>query len=162
VGLVLPDSVRWPFATALALRHFGDQCLHPALASLFSKRSTRESVELESPRALVQRTFKRCLRLTAVDGDNASAAVRGPHMIWELISEVYERPLAPPLTSSAVSGRAVPVGFSDADNWELLLWAAVTCATQWHRMQTTGAPQDAGHYQVFDELLIPMLHKHST
>ena len=41
---VLPDATRWPAATALALRHFGADCLHPslcqhpALAPLFAAR----------------------------------------------------------------------------------------------------------------------------
>ena len=41
----------------------------------------------------------------------------------------------------------VPRGFSDADNWQLLLWAALLCAQDWHRAQTTGSVEAASRYQ---------------
>ena len=43
--------------------------------------------------------------------------------------ELYERPAA----SAAPSIRAIPALFSPNDHWEVLLWAAITCATVWHR-----------------------------
>jgi hypothetical protein len=35
---------------------------------------------------------------------------------------------------------AIPPRLQDADHWELLMWAAITCAKQWIRMQATNNP----------------------
>ena len=77
--------------------------------------------------------------------------------VWSLLAELYERPLegdiqralAPPAAASSSSSllAAVPRGFSDADNWQLLLWAALLCAQDWHRAQTTGSVEAASRYQ---------------
>ena len=82
--------------------------------------------------------------------------------VWSLLAELYERPLegdiqrapAPAAAGSSSSSSlppvgvaAVPRGFSDADNWQLLLWAALLCAQDWHRAQTTGSVEAASRYQ---------------
>ena len=81
--------------------------------------------------------------------------------VWSLLAELYERPLegdiqralaGPAAASSSsslppVGAAAVPRGFSDADNWQLLLWAALLCAQDWHRAQTTGSVEAASRYQ---------------
>ena len=141
--VVLPDSRRWPLATAFVLSHFGEHCLHPALVELFAPISERQSVAVESPRERIQRTFKRCLRLAAADADiQAGEGIGGgSDSVWALMSEIYERPLEPSgggssSSSAAPSSAPIPDGFSQADNWELLLWAVITCATDWHRVQS--------------------------
>ena len=187
--LVLPDTSRWPLATAFVLRHFGDCCLHPSLAPLFAplfaplaaKRS--DSNSFETARDRIQRTLKRCLRLAAADADGAvgvgappeaderpevderrSVAVgsgeHGMDAVWDLLSEVYERPLDESSTSASLASNsasasstlpsaagAIPPCFSASDNWEVLLWAAIRCASDWHLMQSTASPQAASRYQ---------------
>ena len=185
--LVVPDAGCWPTATDFALRHFGEHCIHPNMVQLFTPIAERQSVGLETPRARVQRTFKRSLRLAVADAcgppvraaalapaeaAGAAAAARSSHVIggldrsdgsgkvWALISEVYERPLASVVANSffssspsanmpddGVPAATIPPDLSEADHWELLLWAAIKCATQWHRMQSTGLPHDASQYQ---------------
>ena len=104
---------------------------------------------------------------------SASASAASPASldgVWALIAELYERPLegegdnqrtlapppAPSSSSSASSSSflppagaaaALPRGFSEADNWQLLLWAALLCAQDWHRAQTTGSLEAASRYQ---------------
>ena len=139
--VVLPDSVNWPASTDLLLAHSGSQCLHPSLASVFSQIADRQSVSLESPRMRIQRTLKSCLRLVAADEGGTD------NDMWNLISEVQGRSAAASSTPAEVVDSDWTTRCSDADNWDLLLWAAISCATQWHRMQTTGTPQDAARYQ---------------
>ena len=160
--LVLPDAGSCPAATALVLRHFGEHCLHPTLVPLFVPVADRQSVGLETPCARVQRTFKRSLRLavgdaiTPLPAPSAAAAAGvasgvddsndGLDVVWALVSEVYERPMVS--EASAQDGETViPSGLSDADHWELLMWAAITCAKQWIRMQATGNPCHGSRYQ---------------
>jgi hypothetical protein len=169
--LVRPDADNSPTATAFALRHFGEHCLHPALVPLFAPVAERQSVGFESPRALIQRTFRRSLRLAAADATAtaaptpaaaaaAAAASRlggtnkdGLEQLWELISEVYARPLTATAADAEDAGDddlsqgIIPAGLSDADNWELLIWAAITCAKHWFLMQATSNPQHASRYQ---------------
>ena len=162
--LVLPDTDNGtPMATDFALRHYGEHCLHPALVPLFTPVAERQSVGFESPRALIQRTFRRSLRLAAADATTPAAAtpaaaaaaaaasrLEGSHdglgQLWDLISEVYERPLAAEEVAGEDQG-LIPSGLSDADNWELLMWAAITCAREWFLMQATSNPQHASRYQ---------------
>ena len=74
--------------------------------------------------------------------------------VWNLLAELYERPLEAPAAAAAASSSstapgcaAVPRGFSDADNWQLLLWAALLCAQDWHQAQITGSVEAASRYQ---------------
>jgi hypothetical protein len=71
---------------------------------------------------------------TAVDDSDD-----GLDQVWALVSEVYERPMV--LEASIENEEtAIPPRLQDADHWELLMWAAITCAKQWIRMQATSNP----------------------
>lgn len=119
--LVLPDAAHWPVATAHVLQHFAADCLHPTLAPTFAfMLMAGRRGGLETPCARIQRSFHRSLRLAAQGGEDE---------VWALVTELYERPAA----SAAPSIRAIPALFSPNDHWEVLLWAAITCATEWHR-----------------------------
>jgi hypothetical protein len=162
--LVFPDEDRWPSATAFVLCHFRERCLHPSLASIFAPIADRQSVGLESPASWITQSFKTSLRLAIADTTTpiianaeqttasgvASAGQSGQSLanVWALLSEVLERPLV--AASTTVWANAADDDRSrlcHGDSWDLLLWAAITCAHQWHRMQTTGTAQDASCYQ---------------
>ena len=152
--VVMPDPTMWPQGTALALRHFGQHCLHPAMVPLLASIAERQSVGLETPRDFIQRHFKACLRRSAADSEMgvgvASDSVDGgSELVWSLISELYERPLDTSVASSAASSDVdslgVPACFTTTDHWEVLLWAAITCATEWHLMQS-GSAHGASRY----------------
>ena len=118
---MLPDAAHWPVATAHVLQHFAADCLHPTLAPTFAfMLMAGRRGGLETPCARIQRSFHRSLRLAAQGGEDE---------VWALVTELYERPAA----SAAPSIRAIPALFSPNDHWEVLLWAAITCATEWHR-----------------------------
>ena len=77
------------------------------------------------------------------DSSGAGTAVEdsddGLDQVWALVSEVYERPMV--LEASIENEEtAIPPRLQDADHWELLMWAAITCAKQWIRMQATSNP----------------------
>ena len=127
--LVLPDEARWPVSTKLLVRdhyeeetHVGEafakSCLHPALAPLFATLADSQSVGLESPRHYIQRNLQSCL---------ASEAQYTDGSLWPLIAELYERPLDA-LTATPSVASSVPRIFSETNNWEILLWAAIECA----------------------------------
>jgi len=71
---------------------------------------------------------------TAVDDSND-----GLDQVWALVSEVYERPMVSE-ASAENEETVIPPRLQDADHWELLMWAAITCAKQWIRMQATSNP----------------------
>lgn len=160
--LVFPDDRDGSTVARFSLRHFGEHCLHPLLVPLFASVAERQSVGFESPRARVQRTFRRSLRLAVAEASGplpatpaeaaaAAAASRAEggndgssDQLWSFISEVYGR------SSEELGGGspAIPSGLSDADNWELLMWAAITCAKQYYLAQVaTSSPQHAFRYQ---------------
>jgi hypothetical protein len=78
---------------------------------------------------------------TAVDDSND-----GLDQVWALVSEVYERPMVSE-ASAENEETVIPPRLQDADHWELLMWAAITCAKQWIRMQATSNPCHGSRYQ---------------
>ncbi|KAL7550003.1 hypothetical protein ACHAWF_013259 [Thalassiosira exigua] len=125
---ILPDSDNWPESTAFCLRHFSSECIHPTLTPFFYPIADRQSVGLETPCARVKQTLRHCMRLAYSDIQS------GTDLIWKLVSEITN------------SGDA-SIELSDESKWELLMWAAITCATKWLRMKEEGLPEDASHYQ---------------
>jgi len=92
--------------------------------------------------------------------------------VWALVAELYERPLDPslppppyaaalqmqsppsasepaPATAGAAAATpgSIPHGFSESDNWEVLLFGVIACAKAWCRMQTSGTAEDASRYR---------------
>jgi hypothetical protein len=138
--VVLPDAVRFPHSNSFVLAHFRKDCLHPALAPIFSPLAERQSVGLQSPAVKIRTDFKRCLRLMVKDALSSpfgSEEATDEVISWGLISELYERSsFSQEQEVGAVAGaRPIPNGFTDKNNWELLLLAAILCAKQWHRMK---------------------------
>jgi hypothetical protein len=78
---------------------------------------------------------------TAVDDSNDRL-----DQVWALVSEVYERPMVSE-ASAENEETVIPPRLQDADHWELLMWAAITCAKQWVRMQATSNPCHGSRYQ---------------
>ena len=148
--LVQPDTAEWPLSTSFALRHSKSRCLHPAIAHLFAPIAARQSVGLESPREFVVRDFKRSLRLATADADaRLTAGVAeeeeeeteeedsGLQSVWALLEEVLDPPGA---------GFA-PTSTEAQHFWELLLWAAIQCATTWFKEQQTGSAMASSRHQ---------------
>ena len=95
----------------------GRVCTLPS-APLFAGLAESQSVGLESPRHYIQRNFQKVPAIEA-------AILTGS--LWPLIAELYERPLEAPAATPSVAS-PVPSIFSEANNWEVLLWAAIECA----------------------------------
>jgi hypothetical protein len=155
--LVLPDPDQCPAATAFVLRHYAEHCLHPGLVTLFSLVADRQSVGFESACERIQRRWRHSLRLAAEDMTTmasetpATAALAASStdeldQLWTLVSEVYGRPPASGLFA-VESPVTLPPGLSDVDHWELLVFAAITCAKQWFVMQTSTDTRHAACYQ---------------
>ena len=159
--LVLPDPIECPAASAFVLRHYAEHCLHPGLATLFSVVGEKQSVGFESACERIQRTWAHSLRLAAEDETALSSWTPGTAalaesstesnfdelgQLWALVGEVYGRPPAPG-QFSVQSSSTLPPGLSDVDHWELLVFAAITCAKQWFVVQTSRDTRHAASYQ---------------
>jgi hypothetical protein len=129
--------------------------VHPSPYTLFC-REMRPTILNEKPGMAVDEVNKalgaewskladaqRAKYNKTADSSGAGTAVDdsddGLDQVWALVSEVYERPMV--LEASIENEEtAIPPRLQDADHWELLMWAAITCAKQWIRMQATSNP----------------------
>ena len=151
--VVLPEPARFPLTTDFALQHASAHCLHPTMTHLFASIAERQSVGLESPHASFLRAFSRNLRLAMPsvdsvthDQDRRGADGCSVDAMWALLAEAFERPLD--VSPHATLSPSLPLAAgSAADRWDLVLWAAISCATQWLEVQETGSPEATSRYQ---------------
>jgi hypothetical protein len=134
--IALPDSLLWPKATSFALTWHASSCVHPSVAPLFASIADRPSVGLGSAPDFFVCDFSQNLRTMAMEADVGAGGSDG---VWALLTDVTadtregHHPLASKLSAN--------------DRWELLLWMAVQCAVEWHRVEVTSSQEDFSRYQ---------------
>lgn len=142
--LAWADGEASPCATAFLARHFPHALVHPALRPALRAAEGRQSVGLEPPVAALRRRFRPCLRLLAAeaqadaqtDPQAAAQSDAAETLPWPLLAELYDKAGGSGRSGEpALEPSAIPASLSEADHWELLLFSALACAQQWHRMK---------------------------
>ena len=115
--------------------------LDPSLRVLVVVQKAQEMLGIQPKGTLIQKVDALLRELVIPDLPRPPAAPAAA--VASSSSSSSSTTSLPPPAGAA----AVPRGFSDADNWQLLLWAALLCAQDWHRAQTTGSAEAASRYQ---------------